>query len=104
MKMPNTTEAVLSAPSKRKFKSTTTQAQYDKIDRMFDYVGKQITTLDFRKAGVLHPSGRIKEMNDRLGYYIPTVEQRGIYDDEGYYHLRIAVYELIDRPTDRGQI
>jgi hypothetical protein len=80
-------------------KSTATEAQYDRIDRAFDYVGKLISTLDFRKMGVIHPSGRIKEMNEKLGYYIPTVDQRTVIDDQGFAHPRIAFYELIDRPN-----
>jgi hypothetical protein len=89
-----------SVPNSRKFsnKSTATEAQYDRVDRMFDHAGKQINTLEFRKAGVIHPSGRIKEMNERLGYYIATVALVDMYDDEGYFHPRIAVYELIERP------
>lgn len=84
----------------RKFsgKSTATEAQYQRIDRAFDYVGKLISTLDFRKMGVIHPSGRIKEMNEKLGYYIPTVDLRTVIDDQGFAHPRIAYYELIDRP------
>lgn len=84
----------------RKFsaKSTMTEAQYDRIDRAFDYAGKLISTIDFRKMGVIHPSGRIKEMNEKLGYYIPTVDQRTVIDDQGFPHPRIAFYELIDRP------
>ena len=84
--------------SKYGLKSTAPEAQYERIDRLFDTDGKQITTLDFRKAGVIHPSGRIKEMNEKLGYYIPTVDLRSVYDDQGFLHPRIAVYELIDRP------
>ena len=88
------------ATKKRKYsrKSTATEAQYERIDRAFDYAGKLISTLDFRKIGVIHPSGRIKEMNERLGYFIPTTALRTVIDDEGYAHPRIAFYELIDRP------
>ena len=84
----------------RKFsgKSTATEAQYRRIDRAFDYIGKLISTLDFRRMGVIHPSGRIKEMNEKFGYYIPTVELRTVIDDEGFAHPRIAFYELIERP------
>ena len=85
-------------PRKYRCKSTATEAQYDRIDRAFDCPGKLISTLDFRNMGVLHPSGRIKEMNENLGYYIPTVDQRTVYDDQGFAHQRIAIYELIDRP------
>ena len=80
-------------------KSTATEAQYERVDRAFDYPGKLISTLDFRKMGVIHPSGRIKEMNEKLGYYIPTVDQRTVIDDQGFPHPRIAFYELIDRPA-----
>ena len=88
------------ATKKRKYsrKSTATEAQYSRVDGAFDYPGKLISTLDFRKMGVIHPSGRIKEMNEKLGYYIPTVELRTVVDDEGFAHPRIAFYELIDRP------
>jgi hypothetical protein len=87
--------------SSRKYsrKSTATEDQYQRIDRAFDYVGKLISTLDFRKMGVIHPSGRIKEMNEKLGYYIPMIDQRTVIDDQGFAHPRIAFYELIDRPT-----
>lgn len=93
-----------STTNTRKFsaKSTGTEAQYERIDSAFDYTGKLISTLDFRKIGVIHPSGRIKEMNEKLGYYIPTVDQRTVIDDQGFPHHRIAFYELIDRPKAKG--
>ena len=92
------------ATKKRKYsrKSTVNEAQYERIDGLFDYAGKLISTLDFRKMGVLHPAGRIKEMNEKLGYFIPTVDQRTVIDEQGYPHPRIAFYELIDRPAQGG--
>ena len=84
-------------------KSTATEAQYDRIDRAFDFPGKVISTIDFRKMGVIHPSGRIKEMNERHGYFIPKVDQRTVFDDQGFPHPRIAFYEMIDRPLEGGQ-
>lgn len=88
------------ATKKRKYsqKSTATEAQYERIDREYDYAGKLISTLDFRKMGVIHPSGRIKEMNERLGYQIERVDLRTVIDDQGFAHPRIAFYELIERP------
>ena len=89
------------ATKKRKYsrKSTVNEAQYERIDGLYDCPGKLISTLDFRKMGVLHPAGRIKEMNEQHGYYIPTVDLRTVIDDEGFAHPRIAFYELIDRPA-----
>jgi hypothetical protein len=78
-------------------KSTATEAQYERIDRMLATGEKN--TFQFRKAGIMSPASRIKEMNDKLGYYIPTIDQRDIYDEEGFLHKRVGVYELIDRPT-----
>ena len=88
------------ATKKRKYsrKSTATEAQYERVDRAFDHPGKLLSTLDFRKMGVLHPAGRVKEMNEKLGYYIPTADLRTVIDDEGFAHPRIAFYELVDRP------
>ena len=85
-------------PRKFSRKSTAREDQYDRINRAFDYAGKLISTLDFRKIGVIHPSGRIKEMNETLGYCIMTVDLRTVIDDQGYPHPRIAFYKLIDRP------
>ena len=81
-------------------KSTATEAQYERIERMLSTGEKN--TFQFRKAGIMSPASRIKEMNDKLGYYIPTIDQRDIYDDEGYLHKRVGVYELIDRPKAGG--
>ena len=79
-------------------KSAHKEAQYQRVDRGFDYPGKLISTIDFRKLGVIHPSGRIKEMNERYGYNIQKVALRTVYDDEGFPHPRIAFYQLIVRP------
>lgn len=80
-------------------KSAHKEAQYQRVDKGFNYPGKQITTIDFRKLGVIHPSGRIKEMNERHGYNIAKVDQRTVYDDQGFPHPRIAVYLLVERPV-----
>jgi len=92
------------ATRKRKYsrKSTATEAQYDRVDGAYDCPGKLISTIDFRKMGIIHPSGRIKEMNEKLGYYIATVDLRTVIDDQGFAHPRIAFYELIDRPKAKG--
>jgi len=91
------------ATKKRKFsrKSTATEAQYERIVTMLR-VGPK-STFDFRKAGIMSPASRIKELNDRYGFYIPTIDQRDLYDSEGFLHKRVAVYELIDEPKEGGQ-
>lgn len=89
--------ALKTGQSERKFnpKSTQTEAQYERIRNMLR-TGTR-STFDFRKAGIMAPAARIKEMNGK-GYYIPTVALRDLWDDEGYCHPRVAVYELIDEP------
>ena len=77
-------------------KSTLTEAQYSRIVRMLRTGEK--TTFDFRRAGIMAPAARIKELNDHRGFYIPTVAVRDLYDDEGYRHPPVAVYELVDEP------
>ena len=79
-------------------KSAHKEAQYQRVDNLYDYPGKLISTIDFRKRGVIHPSGRIKEMNEQQGYNIAKVDQRTVYDEQGFPHPRIAFYELIERP------
>ena len=84
----------------RKFgtKSVLTEAQYDRIDKAFDFPGKLISTIEFRGLGVIHPSGRIKEMREKQGYNILKVDLRTVYDAEGFAHPRIAFYKLVERP------
>ena len=100
MKTPDPTKAEPSAPSKRKFidKSTATEAQHARI--VFELSSGPKNTIQLRKAGIMAPAARIKEMNDKRGFYIPTIDQITIWDDEGFAHPRVAVYELIDRPKD----
>ncbi len=93
--MTDSTETTLKPASKSAHK----EAQYQRVDKGYDYPGKLISTIDFRKLGVIHPSGRIKEMNERHGYNIAKVDQRTVYDDQGFPHPRIAFYELIERPV-----
>ena len=97
LKLEIKTDQPATKASKYGKKSTVTEAQYERIERMLTTGAKN--TFQFRKAGIMSPASRIKEMNDKLGYYIPTIDQRDIYDEEGYCHPRVAVYELIDRPA-----
>lgn len=78
-------------------RSTATEAQYERIRNMLR-TGTR-STFDFRKAGIMAPAARIKEMNDRHGYYIPTIALRDLWDDEGFLHPRVAVYELVGEPN-----
>ena len=90
--------------SDRKFspKSTATQAQYQRIVNMLRTSTR--STFDFRKARIMAPAARIKELNDKHGYYIPTIALCDLWDDEGFMHPRVAVYELIDEPhVERAQ-
>ena len=91
-------EAIKKKQKQRQFsaKSTATQAQYQRIVTMLRTSTR--STFDFRKAGIMAPAARIKELNERHGYYIPTVALRNLWDDEGFMHPRVAIYELIDEP------
>ena len=86
--------------NKRKFsaKSTATEAQYDRIVTMLRTGSK--STFDFRKVGIMSPASRIKELNDKHGFYIPTIDLRDLYDEEGFLHKRVGVYELIGEPAE----
>lgn len=88
------------ATKKRKYsrKSTATEAQYERIVTMLRTGTK--STFDFRKVGIMSPASRIKELNDKRGYFIPTVDLRDLYDEEGFLHKRVGVYELIDEPKN----
>lgn len=77
-------------------KSTANHAQYERTERMLSTGQK--STIDLRRGGVMMPAARIKEMNDRLGYVIRRVDLRDLYDEEGYCHPRVAIYELIECP------
>lgn len=57
------------------------------------------STIDLRRGGAMMPAARIKEMNERHGYVILTVDRRDLYDEEGFLHPRVAIYELIERPA-----
>ena len=102
MNTPDTSKPVPSAPKQRKFsrKSTATEAQYERLLEMLRVGPKN--TMELRRGGVMMPAARIKELNDKYGYYIPTINLVTITDEWGYPHLRVAVYELIDSPRQPG--
>jgi hypothetical protein len=72
-------QAEPSAPNKRNFsaKSTATEAQYERVLAMLRTGPKN--TMELRRASVIIPAARIKEMNDELGYSIPTVDRIAVY-------------------------
>lgn len=100
MKNARPTEVKTSAPSKRKFsaKSTATYAQYERVVHMLKTGEK--STIALRRGGVMMPAARIKEMNDRHGYVIRRVDLRDLYDEDGYLHPHVAIYELISCPGE----
>lgn len=100
MKTPAPTEVKTSAANKRKFsqKSTATHAQYERVEAMLSTGQK--STIELRRGGVMMPAARIKEMNDRHGYTINRVDLRDLYDEEGYLHPRVAIYQLIAAPDE----
>lgn len=77
-------------------KSTATEAQHERVLRMLRRGPKN--TFQFRRAGIMSPASRIRELNRKPGYYLPTVALRDLYDEQGFRHRGVAVYELVDEP------
>lgn len=77
-------------------KSTATAAQYRRVLDLLRV--RKRSTIELRRCGVIAPAARIKELKDRYGYDIPTVERVTEWDDEGFAHPLIAVYELQGEP------
>ena len=77
-------------------KSTAAEAQYARIDELLSTGPKN--TMEFRRAGIMSPAARIKEMNDRMGYYISS-NPVDVYDEWGFQHRGVALYELVERPV-----
>ncbi len=86
----------ITMPSQFSPKSTHTEAQYERLLKLLR-TGKR-NTIELRKAGVIAPAARIKELKDEFGFDIPTIERIDMWDDEGFLHPRIAVYELRVEP------
>jgi hypothetical protein len=78
-------------------KSTATEAQYLRIADMTRTGAK--STIELRRAGVMMPAARIKEMNEKRGFNIARVALRDIWDEWGFCHPRVAIYALISEPT-----
>ena len=76
--------------------STSGEAQRRRILEMLRPGQKH--TLDFRHAGIMQSQTRIFELR-ALGYDIPTVARVTIYDDQGYPHRGVALYELVAEPA-----
>jgi len=76
--------------------STSGEAQRRRIIEMLRPGQKH--TLDFRHAGIMQSQTRIFELR-ALGYDIPTVSRVTIYDDQGFPHRGVAVYELVAEPA-----
>ena len=79
--------------------STAGEAQRQRIVETLQTGPKH--TLDFRRAGIMQSQTRIFELR-ALGYDIPTVARVTIYDDQGFPHRGVAVYELVAEPAQGG--
>jgi Helix-turn-helix domain len=102
MKTPNTSKPALSAPNSRNFSnmSTSSEAQYVRTLQMLRTGQKN--TMELRRAGVMMPAARIKELNDKFDYSIVRVAQITLWDEWGYAHKGVAVYELVSEPPTVG--
>jgi hypothetical protein len=77
-------------------KSTTTTAQYATVIKLLR--GNRKNTMELRRSGVMMPAARIKELNDKHGYSIATADRQNLFDEQGFLHPRVAVYELVNEP------
>ena len=75
--------------------STTGEAQRHRILEMLR--GGRQTTLDFRRAGIMQSQTRIFELPGQ-GFDIRTVGRLTVYDDQGFPHCGVALYELVREP------
>jgi hypothetical protein len=87
-----------SAPDSRSFsrKSTAIEAQYERLLeklRLRDH-----HTMELRRVGIMMPAARVKELNDRYGYSIETVDRVTLVDEWGFSHPRVAFYSLRFEP------
>jgi hypothetical protein len=80
---------------KKNWRETATAAQYAKILELLKPIGHSKSTHDLRRAGVMQPAARIKELRDRYGYPIQRVALQTIWDDWGYSHRGVAFYAII---------
>lgn len=103
MKTPDTSKPVSSAPSKRKFtkKSTATEAQYERLLQLLRL--RPHNTMELRRAGIMMPAARIKELNDRYDYSIDTIDRINLTDEWGFPHSGVAIYSLISEPTPESE-
>ena len=47
------------------------------------------------------PAARIKELNERHGFNILTIDRVDLWDEWGFLHPRVAVYSLAQEPNDQ---
>ncbi len=80
--------------------STTGEAQRQRVIEMLRAGVKN--TQDFRRAGIFQSPTRIFELR-ALGYDIPTIGRVTIYDDQGYPHHGVALYELLSEPQQEAR-
>jgi hypothetical protein len=78
----------------RKWHESSTAAQYAKIIELLSPCGKTVHTYQFRNNGIGHPSARIKELNEIKGIPILNVMEADVYDAFGYFHPRVAFYQM----------
>ena len=78
--------------AERNARSTTTQAQRDRI--LAALRRRPQTTEDLRKLGIFATAARVKELRDVDGHRIDTALVT-LYDREGYVHRRAARYSLV---------
>jgi Helix-turn-helix domain len=75
-------------------KSTRLAAQYRRI--LSELLSGPKNTIQLRRAGIMQPAARIKELRENHGIDVNRIELVSVFDAEGFEHRRVAVYALGD--------
>jgi Helix-turn-helix domain len=75
-------------------KSTRLAAQYRRT--LSELLSGPKNTIQLRRAGIMQPASRIKEMRENHGIDVNRIELISVFDAEGFEHRRVAVYAVGD--------
>lgn len=88
---------LMTPQSGREFSAKSTHSEAQR-QRILDALRRRPqTSYDLRRLGCYQAPARVKELRDRLGYFI-TTDRITLIDRDGYSHPRAALYTLVSEP------